>query len=228
MKSWCIGQPSGKYVAKMEDVLDVYQRPYDPRRPVVCLDEVSKELHSTPRGSLPLEPGKPRREDYEYERHGVVNLFLAIEPLRGWRRVRVTERRTKQDFAEQLRLLADEDFPDAEVIVLVVDNLNTHGPGALYERFEPEEAHRLAAKFEWHYTPEHASWLNVAECELSVLSHQCLARRIAEKDTLSREVTAWETRRNQSCAKVNWQFTTADARIKLRRLYPVVKEQNTT
>jgi transposase len=212
----------------MEDVLDVYQRPYDPRRPVVCLDEVSKELHSTPRGSLPLEPGKPRREDYEYERHGVVNLFLAIEPLRGWRRVRVTERRTKQDFAEQLRLLADEDFPDAEVIVLVVDNLNTHGPGALYERFEPEEAHRLAAKFEWHYTPEHASWLNVAECELSVLSHQCLARRIAEKDTLSREVTAWETRRNQSCAKVNWQFTTADARIKLRRLYPVVKEQNTT
>jgi transposase len=212
----------------MEDVLDVYQRPYDPRRPVVCLDEVSKELHSTPRGSLTLEPGQPRREDYEYERHGVVNLFLAVEPLRGWRQVRVTDRRTKRDFAEQLRLLADEDFPDAQVIVLVVDNLNTHGPGALYERFEPEEAHRLAAKFEWHYTPEHASWLNVAECELSVLSHQCLARRIPDRETMVREVMAWETRRNQCCAKVNWQFTTADARIKLRRLYPVIKEQNAT
>ena len=170
MKSWCIGKPSGSYVAKMEDVLDVYQRPYDARRPVVALDEKSKELHGTPRGSLPLEPGQPLRQDYEYERHGVCNLFLSFEPLRGWCKVCVTDRRTKQDFAEQLRLLADEDYPDAETIVLVVDNLNTHGPGSLYERFAPEEAHRLAAKFEWHHTPEHGSWLNVAECQLLVLA----------------------------------------------------------
>jgi hypothetical protein len=207
----------------MEDVLDVYQRPYDAQRPVVCLDEASKELHDTPRGSLPLKPGKPIREDYEYERHGVANLFLAIQPLCGWRRVRVTDRRTKRDFAEQLRLLSDEDHPDAEIIVLVVDNLNTHWPGALYEHFEPEEAHRLAARFEWHYTPEHASWLNIAECELSVLAARCLDQRIPDKDTLIREVAAWEDRRNKACAKVVWQFTTADARIKLQRLYPVVK-----
>ena len=226
MKSWSIGQPCGTYVAKMEDVLDVYQRPYEAQRPVVCLDEASKELHDTPRGSLPLKPGKPIREDYEYERHGVANLFLAIQPLCGWRRVRVTDRRTKHDFAEQLRLLSDEDHPDAEIIVLVVDNLNTHGPGALYEHFEPEEAHRLAARFEWHYTPEHGSWLNIAECELSVLAARCLDQRIPDKDTLIREVAAWEDRRNKACAKVVWQFTTADARIKLKRLYPVVKEQH--
>ena len=228
MKSWCIGKPSGTYVAKMEDVLDVYQRPYDPKRPVVCLDEASKELHGTPRGNLPLKPGAPIREDYEYERHGVANLFLAIEPLHGWRQVRVTDRRTKRDFAEELRLLAEEDYPDADHIVLVVDNLNTHGPGALYEAFEAEEAHRLAARFEWHYTPEHGSWLNVAECELSVLAAQCLDQRIPDKDMLIREITAWEARRNKACAKVVWQFTTAEARIKLRRLYPVVKEQNST
>ena len=226
MKSWCIGQPAGNYVAKMEDVLDVYQRPYDPHRPVVCLDEASKELHSTPRGSLPLQPGKPIREDYAYERHGVANLFWVIEPWRGWRKVCVTERRTKQDFAEQLRQLADEDFPDAAVIVLITDNLNTHGPGARYERFAAAEAHRLAAKFEWHYTPEHASWLNVAEWELSVLAQQCLDRRMPDQETLRREVTAWQARRNQRGAQVDWQFTTADARIKLKHLYPVVKEQN--
>ena len=226
MKSWCIGKPSGSYVAKMEDVLDVYQRPYNPKRPVVCLDEASKELHATPRGCLPLKPGKPIRQDYEYERHGVANLFLTLAPLCGWRKVRVTERRTQCDFAEQLRLLSDEDFPDAEIIVLVVDNLNTHSPGALYEYFEPEEAHRLAARFEWHYTPEHASWLNIAECELSVLAAQCLNQHIPDKDTLIRQVAAWEERRNRTCARVDWQFTTADARIKLKRLYPVVKEQN--
>ncbi len=212
----------------MEDILDVYQRPYDPKRPVVCLDEASKELHDLPRGSLPVKPGQPLRQDYEYERHGVANLFLAIEPLRGWRKVRVTERRTKRDFAEQLRLLSDEDYPQAERIVLVVDNLNTHGPGSLYEAFEPEEAHRLAARFEWHYTPEHGSWLNVAECELSVLQRQCLDRPIPDMSTLKREVTAWEERRNKASTKVIWHFTTADARIKLRRLYPVVKEQNLT
>jgi hypothetical protein len=212
----------------MEDVLDVYQRPYDPKRPVVCLDEASKELHDTPRGSLPLQPDKPIRKDYEYQRHGVANLFLAIEPLQGRRKIRVTARRTKRDFAEELRLLADEDYPDADRIVLVVDNLNTHGPGALYEAFEPEAAHRLAARLEWHYTPEHASWLNIAECELSVLAAQCLDQRIPDKDTLIRKVAAWEARRNSARAKVVWQFTTADARIKLRRLYPVVKEQDVT
>jgi hypothetical protein len=212
----------------MEEVLDIYQRPYDPKRPVVCLDEASKELHDTPRGSLPLEAGQPLREDYEYERHGVANLFLAIEPLRGWRKMRVTARRTRRDFAEQLRLLSDEDDPEAERIILVVDNLNTHGPGALHEAFEPEEAHRLAARFEWHDTPEHGSWLNIAECELSVLATQCLNRRIPARDTLVREIAAWEERRNKACSKVIWQFTAADARIKLRRLYPVVKEQNLT
>jgi hypothetical protein len=204
VKSWCIGKPSGTYVAKMEDVLDVYQQPYDAQRPVVCLDETSKELHDTPRGSLPLEPGKPIRQDYEYDRHGVVNLFLAIEPLRGWRQVRVTERRTKLDFAEELRLLADEVYPAANTIALVVDNLNTHGPGALYEAFTAEEAHRLAARFEWHYTPEHGSWLNIAECELSVLAAQCLDQRIPDKETLTCEVAAWEARRNNTCAKVVW------------------------
>jgi hypothetical protein len=212
----------------MEDVLDVYRRPYDPKRPVICLDEASKELHDTPRGTLPLAPGKPMRQDYEYERNGVCNLFLAIEPLRGWRQVRVTDRRTAQDFAEQLHWLVDEDCPDAELIVLVVDNLNTHGPACLYERFEPAEARRIAAKLEWHYTPEHGSWLNIAECELSVLASQCLDQRIPDKDSLIREVTAWEDRRNGACAKVDWQFTAADARIKLKRLYPVLKEQNPT
>lgn len=212
----------------MEDVLDVYQRPYDPKRPVVCLDEASKELHDTPRGSLPLKSDQPVREDYEYERHGVANLFLTVEPLRGRRKVRITDRRTRCDLAEELRVLADEDYPDADIIVLVTDNLNTHGPGALYEAFEPAVAHRLAGRFEWHYTPEHGSWLNMAECELSVLARQCLDQRIPDKDTLIREVTAWEDRRNKTSTKIVWQFTTADARIKLRRLYPVVKEQNLT
>jgi len=177
---------------------------------------------------LPLEPGQSLRRDYEYERHGVANLFLAIEPLRGWRKVRVTERRARRDVAEQLRLLSDEDDPEAERIVLVVDNVNTHGPGALYEAFAPEEAHRLAARFEWHSTPEHGSWLTIAECARSVLAAQCLDRRIPDMAALSREVTAWEERRNRACRKVVWHFTTADARIKLRRLYPVIKEQNLT
>ena len=212
----------------MEDVLAVYARPYDPKRPVVCMDEASKELHGTPRGNLPLEPGKPLRQDYEYERHGVCNLFLWIEPLTGRRKVRVTDRRTAQDFAEQLRALVDEDYPDAEVIVLVVDNLNTHGPACLYERFAPAEARRIAAKIEWHYTPEHGSWLNVAECELSVLAGQCLDQRIPDKATLVRKVAAWETRRNAAHATVDWQFTATDARIKLKRLYPVLKEQKIT
>jgi hypothetical protein len=212
----------------MEDVLDVYHRPYDPKRPTVCLDEMSKELHGSPHGSLPIQPGEAKREDYEYSREGTCNLFLKVEPLRGWRRVHVTDRRTKLDFAEQLRILVDEDFPDAEVVVLVTDNLNTHSPACLYERFDPAEARRIATKLEWHYTPEHGSWLNTAECELSVLSRQCVSRRIADKQTLCREIAAWEAKRNQAQVGVDWQFTAADARIKLKRLYPVVKEQNST
>ncbi len=212
----------------MEDVLDVYARPYDAKRPLVCLDECSKALHDTPRGTLPLEPGQPERQDYEYERHGVCNLFLSIEPLAGRRKVRVTDRRTAHDFAEQLRVLVDEDYPDADRVVLVVDNLNTHGPACLYERFQPAMARRIAAKLEWHYTPEHGSWLNIAECELSVLARQCLSRRLPDKVALIREVAAWELRRNAAHVSVDWQFTTADARIKLKRLYPVLKEQNVT
>lgn len=225
MKSWCIGKPSAKYVAKMEDVLEIYARPYDAKRPLICLDETSKEIHDTPRGTLPMGSGQPRRQDYEYERHGVCNLFLSIEPLQGRRKVRVTDRRTALDFAEQLRILVDEDYPDADAVVLVVDNLNTHGPACLYERFEPSEARRIARRIEWHYTPEHASWLNIAECELSVLTSQCLSRRIPDKASLIREVSAWEQRRNAAHASVDWQFTAADARIKLKRLYPVLKER---
>jgi transposase len=209
----------------MEDVLDVYQRPYDPQRPVVCLDEKSKALHVTPRGVLQTASGQPARQDYEYERKGTANLFLAVEPLRGWRKVRVTARRTKQDVAEQLRQLVEEDYPHVERIVLVTDNLNTHRLSCLYERFAPEQARRIAQKIEWHYTPEHGSWLNMAECELSVLGRQCLSRRIEDQKTLTREVQAWERERNAAQVTINWQFTTADARIKLKHLYPVIKEQ---
>lgn len=210
----------------MEDVLAVYQRPYDAKRPVICLDELSKVLRSTPRGEIAIQPGESLRQDYEYERHGVANLFLSVEPLRGRRQVRVRDRRTARDFAEVVRAIVDEDYPDAEIIVLVVDNLNTHGPAALYEHFPPQEARRIAAKIEWHFTPEHGSWLNVAECELSALSRQCLKRRIPDKKTLIQAVTAWTKRRNEANVTIDWQFTTDDARIKLKRLYPVLKEQN--
>lgn len=207
----------------MEDVLEVYARPYDPRAPVVCLDECSKELHTTPKGELSAEPGKSACEDYEYKRHGTRNLFLAVEPLRGWRKVQVTERRTAVDFAEQLRQLVDEDYPGVERIVLVTDNLNTHTPACLYEQFAPDEARRIAAKLEWHYTPEHGSWLNMAECELSVLGRQCLNRRIGDAQVLEEHVAEWEETRNAQQVRIDWQFTTADARIKLKHLYPVLK-----
>ncbi len=206
----------------MEDVLAVYERPYDPKRPVVCADESNKELHKTPGGILPAETGQVARQDYEYERNSTANMFMTVEPLIGKRRVRVTDRRTKQDFAELLRCLSDDDYPEADIIVLVTDNLNTHSPACLYERFEPAEARRLAERFEWHYTPEHGSWLNMAEIELSVLSRQCLARRISDKQTLSAEVSAWETSRNDVKVQIDWQFKTDDARIKLKRLYPVL------
>jgi hypothetical protein len=204
----------------MEDVLSVYERPYDPERPLICLDEGNKELHSTPHGSLPIKPGQPARQDYEYERNGTRNLFLAVEPLVGRRTIRVTERRTAVDFAEQLRLLVEEDYPEAQKVVLVTDNLNTHSPAALYEAFEPARAHQIAQKIEWHYTPEHGSWLNMAEIELSVLSRQCLNRRIPDAQTLEQEVTAWQVARNNANATIRWQFRTDDARIKLKRLYP--------
>jgi len=224
VKSWCIAKPAAHYVAKMEDVLDVYQRPYDAKRPVICLDEKSKELHTTPHGELPMKPSQTKRQDYEYARQGVCNLFLAVEPLQGRRRVRVTERRTACDFAEQLRLLVEEEYPDAELVILVTDNLNTHTPACLYERFEPDHARQIARKLEWHYTPEHGSWLNIAECELSVLARQTPDRRIPDMTTLTAEVAAWEMKRNAAQVVVDWHFTTADARIKLKRLYPVLKE----
>jgi len=209
----------------MEDVLDVYERPYDPRYPQVCFDEGGKELRDTPNGCLPAQPGQPLRQDYEYERNGKANLFLWVEPLTGRRRVLVTERHTACDFAEALRILVDQAYPDAEKIVLVLDNLNIHKAASLYERFPPEEAHRIARKIQWHYTPEHGSWLNMAECELSVLQRQCLDRRIPDIETLTAEVAAWERTRNQRQVTIDWRFTTQDARIKLKRLYPVLKEQ---
>ena len=212
----------------MEDVLDVYQRPYDPKRPQVCLDEIQKALRSTPRGELPMTPGKPCRQDHEYARHGKCSLFLAIEPLRGFRQVWVSYQRTKLDFAEVLRALVDDVYPDADTIVLVVDNLNIHHAACLYERFPPAEARRIAAKIEWHYTPEHASWLNIAECELSVLKRKCLKRRLPDLATVQQEAAAWQTRRNNAQVGVDWRFTTADARIKLKRLYPVVNVQKSS
>lgn len=205
----------------MEDVLSVYERPYDPKRPVVCVDEVSKTLHDTPHGVLPMENGQALRQDYEYQRNGTANIFMVVEPLMGKRKAFVTDQRTSQDFAEVLRWLADEEYPDAEAIVLVTDNLNTHSPACLYERFEPAAARRLAQRFEWHYTPEHGSWLNMAEIELSVLARQCTNRRLPDKPTLARQVAAWQNDRNNAQVQINWQFRTGDARIKLRRLYPV-------
>ena len=209
----------------MEDILSVYQRPYDPQRPQVCLDEIQKLLRSTPYGELLLEPGQPRRQDYEYQRDGQASLFLAIEPLTGFRRVWVHERRTKADCADVLRDLVEVVYPEAESIVLVTDNLNIHHPACLYERFPPAEARRIAEKLEWHYTPEHASWLNVAECELSVLRRQCLSRRLSDLETVQNEVAAWEQTRNQAQVHIDWRFTADDARIKLKRLYPVIKVQ---
>jgi hypothetical protein len=211
-------------VWRLEDVLDVYTRPYDPRRPLVCMDEASKQLLRDGRPPQPSRPGRPARVDYEYEREGVANLFLFCEPLAGRRWVDVTERRTKVDWAHQVQHLVDVRYPDAEAIVLVMDNLNTHTPAALYEVFPPAEAKRLADKLEIHYTPKHGSWLNIAEIELSVLSRQCLDRRVPNFATLQAEVAAWQDRRNTAGGTVDWRFTTADARIKLKRLYPSLQE----
>jgi len=208
----------------MEDVLDVYTRPYDRRFPLVCMDEVAKQLLRDTRAPLPQKPGEPERVDYEYERGGVVNCFLFCEPLRGHRWVAVTEQRTKRDWAHQIKDLVDHRYPNAERIVLVMDNLNTHTPASLYEAFVPVEAKRLADKLEIHYTPKHGSWLNIAEIELSVLSRQCLDRRVPDVATLQTDVAAWEDHRNQTAVTVDWRFTAADARIKLKRLYPSLHE----
>ena len=210
----------------MEDVLDVYTRPYDPRRPQVCLDETSTQLLAEVAPPLPPASGHPTREDYEYQRRGTANLFLCYEPLRGWRQVTVTERRTRVDWAHCIKELVDVRYPDAERIVLVLDNLNTHTPASLYEAFDPAEAKRLTDKLEIHYTPKHGSWLNMAEIELSVLARQCLGRRLPDRDMLAREVAAWEATRNGAQRAANWRFTTADARIKLKRLYPCEPAQH--
>ena len=204
----------------MEDILSVYTRPYDPRRPQICFDELPKTLHGQVREPLPPSPGHPRREDYEYERHGSANLFLWYEPLAGRRHVEVTARRTMVDWAHCIRDLVDVHYPDAEVIVLVLDNLNIHTPASLYAAFEPAEAKRLADKLELHWTPKHGSWLNAAEIELAILSSQCLDRRLPDQETLREEVTAWADARNVGGAAVDWRFTTEDARIKLKHLYP--------
>jgi hypothetical protein len=208
------------FVAAMEDVLEVYTRPYDPRWPQVCFDEASKQLVAEVQQPLPVQPGQPARIDYEYKRQGTANLFMLFEPLAGRRRVLVTERRTNVDFAQAIRVLLDELYPEADKVVLVLDNLSTHGPAALYEAFAPAEARRLLERLEIHYTPKHASWLNMAELELSVLARQCLDRRIPDQALLAQEVGAWEAERNAAVVKVEWRFTTADARSKLKRLYP--------
>ena len=206
----------------MEDVLDVYQRPLDEKRPLVCLDEASKQLLSDARLPVPVKPGQPARQDSEYVRHGTASLLMVSAPLLGWRHVAVTDRRTCKDFARVIKTLVDEQFAQAEKIVLAMDNLNTHTPASLYQAFTPAEAKRLADKLEVHYTPKHGSWLNMAEIELSVLARQCLAERMDNKANLQEQVTAWQARRNAHSVRVDWRFTTEQARVKLKKLYPTV------
>jgi transposase len=204
----------------MEDVLDLYARPYDPKRPVVCFDEQPRQLIAEVRTPVPMALGRPQRIDYEYHRAGTANLFLAIEPLAGWRHVEVTVQRTSGDFARQMKALVEVHYPEAEVIAVVLDNLSTHSPAALYRTFRPEEALRLLKRLEFHYTPKHGSWLNMAELEFSVLGRQCLDRRLPDRDSLAREVAAWQRRRNRERATAQWRFTLTDARTRMRRLYP--------
>jgi transposase len=223
MQEWCIPpKANAAFVSQMEDVLEVYQGTYDEQHPLVCMDECPKQLLSDVREPLPMAPEQPRREDYEYEREGTCNLFLALAPIQSWRNVTVTERRTKVDWAYYMRDLVDVHFPEAERITVVLDNLNTHTLASLYEAFEPEEARRIARKLELHYTPKHGSWLNMAEIELSALQRQCLKRRIPDRETMRRVTAAWSARRNSAGTTVDWRFTTADARTKLKRLYPKI------
>jgi transposase len=220
-KRWCVPRADGEYVARMEDVLDLYAEPPDPKRPVVCFDESPTQLIGEVRQPLPPEPGRPARYDYEYRRNGTANLFVALDAHRPWRKVKVTERRTAADFAACMRELAEVDFPDAERIRVVLDNLSTHAPGSLYEAFPAPEARRVLRRLEFHFTPKHASWLNMAEIEIGVLRGQCLDRRIGERGQLEREIAAWERARNAAGARVQRLFTTEKARAKMGRAYPV-------
>lgn len=226
---WCIPpEQNAEFVCAMENVLEVYHRPYDPKRPVVCMDETSKQLVKETRLPQPALPGQSERFDYEYERNGTTNVFLFCEPMAGRRRVAVTDRRTKCDWAEQVRMLMDVHYPRAERVTLVMDNLNTHALASLYEAFEPSEARRLIERLEVVYTPKHGSWLNMAEIELGVLSRQCMGDRVPDQPTLAAAVDRWQNDRNRSRSRsraiIDWRFTTADARIKLRRLYPKINE----
>jgi transposase len=209
----------------MEDVLSLYEQPYDPNYPVVCVDERPCQLIADPQPPLPVQSGSPQRYDYHYERNGTCNLFVAFQPLQGWRQVEVTERRTAEDFAHWLKRLVDEWFATATQIRLVLDNLNIHTPAALYQTFAPQEAQRILQRLEFHYTPKHGSWLNMVEIELSVLARQCLNRRIPDLTQMKQEIQAWQQQRNQQQATVQWRFTTQEARVKLRRLYPEVNPE---
>jgi hypothetical protein len=217
-------EQDAEFVAQMEEVLEVYVSTEDPDYPLVCFDEASKQLVKETRLPQPLEPGKPAREDYEYERNGTANIFMFFAPMTGWRHVEITEQRTQIDYAQQMKWLVDKGFPDAIKIRVVQDNLNTHVKASLYKAFQPEEARRILNRLEFHYTPKHGSWLNMAEIELSVLSRQCLDRRIPDQETLKIEVKAWEEKRNENSDTVGWRFTTEDARIKLKHLYPSIQE----
>ena len=223
-EEWCIPAANSEFVYHMEDVLDVYKRPVDPKRPLVCFDESPEQLVSETRQALPMAPGQPEKFDYEYRREGVANLFMFFAPLQNWRNIKVTDQRTKSDLAYCMRDLVDIHFPQAEKIVIVEDQLNTHSPACLYEVFVPAEAKRILDKLEFHYTPKHGSWLNMAEIELSVLNRQCLNRYIPSQSVLIRETAAWSLQRNNKQATVDWQFTTDDARIKLKRLYPSIDD----
>ena len=211
---------TGEFVARMEDVLELYAEPLDEKRPVVCMDELSKELHGQVAEPISPQPGQPAKEDYEYKRHGTANLFVLLCPLLGWRHLEVTARRGYTEFAHLMQALVDVYFPKADVVRVVLDNLNTHVWGALYETFPAEEARRIARRLEFHYTPKHGSWLNMAEMEFSVLSRQCLNRRIATKEELIAAVAAWEQKRNEAATKIDWTFRVADARKKLHWIYP--------
>jgi transposase len=219
-QQWCIPAVNNQFVAAMEETLDLYATPYDPKRPKVNFDESSKQLIKETRTPLPALPDHPERFDHEYERNGTRNLFLFVEPQAGWRHVEVTERRTAVDFAHQMKWLVDQRYPEAEVIELTLDNLNTHKPASLYEAFEPVEARRILRKINFHYTPKHGSWLNMAEIEFSILQRQCLDRRLGDESILKQQIASWEKQRNEQKAIIDWRFSLADARTKLKRLYP--------
>ena len=223
---WCIPQVDGEYVARMEDVLDLYAEPADPKRPVICFDESPVQLIGEARQPIPAEPGQRERYDYEYRRNGTVNLFIALDAQRGWRAVKVTERRAAEDYAQCMRELVDVHYPDAERIRIVQDNLSIHSAGALYQAFAPAEARRILRRLEFHYTPKHASWLNMVEIEVGVLRGQCLDRRIGDSKRLKREIAAWQRQRNKARTRIKWMFTTDKARTKMGRAYPKTAKES--